>query len=87
MVGFVTGSARAQELSTKKLLVMEYINGVKIDNVAAIEKMGFDKTEVARLLVTNFCDQIFVGGFLHADPHPGNVFVRSVMLGGRPRPQ
>ncbi len=68
-------------------MVMEYIHGVKVDNVAAIEKMGFDKTEVARLLIENFSDQIFVGGFLHADPHPGNVFVRPVMLHGRSRPQ
>ncbi len=66
---------------------MEFIHGVKVDNVAAIERMGFDKTEVARLLITNFNEQIFVGGFLHADPHPGNVFVRPITLHGRRVPQ
>jgi predicted unusual protein kinase regulating ubiquinone biosynthesis (AarF/ABC1/UbiB family) len=68
-------------------MVMEFVHGVKVDNVDAIRKMGFDTTEVAQLLIENFSDQVFVGGFLHSDPHPGNVFVRPITLYGRTRPQ
>lgn len=67
---------------------MEFIQGCRIDNLEEIRRMGFDRSEVARLLLENFSDQVFVGGFLHSDPHPGNVFVRPVVLAnGRKAPQ
>ncbi len=64
------------ELSTRKLLVMEYVPGIKITDVEALEAAGIDKQDVARVLSEVFCQQILVDGFFHADPHPGNLLVR-----------
>ena len=64
------------ELSTKKVLVMEYAEGTKVTDVAGLEAAGIDKQEVARLLSEVFCHQILVDGFFHADPHPGNILVQ-----------
>ncbi|HYD48477.1 MAG TPA: AarF/UbiB family protein, partial [Terriglobales bacterium] len=64
------------ELSTRKLLVMEYTPGIRVTDVEALAAAGIDKQEVARLLSEVFCHQILVDGFFHADPHPGNILVR-----------
>ena len=42
----------------------------------AIEAMGLARADVVRLLCETMCEQIFDGGFVHCDPHPGNVLVR-----------
>jgi predicted unusual protein kinase regulating ubiquinone biosynthesis (AarF/ABC1/UbiB family) len=65
-----------REHTTKKLLVMEYIAGIKVTDVARLAAAGIDKHEVARCLTEIFCHQILVDGFFHADPHPGNILVR-----------
>ena len=62
-------------LSTKKVLTMERIDGVKISNLEGIEKFGLDKRQIAINGVNAVLKQIFVDGFFHADPHPGNIFV------------
>jgi predicted unusual protein kinase regulating ubiquinone biosynthesis (AarF/ABC1/UbiB family) len=65
-----------RELSTRKVLVMEYVDGVKVTDVAGLAAAGIDKQDVARLLSEIFCHQILVDGFFHADPHPGNILVQ-----------
>jgi ubiquinone biosynthesis protein len=69
------------ELTTGRLLVMEYVEGVKITDVEALERAGIDRREVARLLNDVYAEQMFSHGILHADPHPGNLLVQP----GRPR--
>jgi ubiquinone biosynthesis protein len=64
------------ELSTERLLVMEFIDGVKITDRAAMADAGISSTAVARLLNDVYAEQIFRLGILHADPHPGNLFVQ-----------
>jgi ubiquinone biosynthesis protein len=64
------------ELSTERLLVMEFIDGVKITDRAAMADAGISPTAVARLLNDVYAEQIFRLGILHADPHPGNLFVQ-----------
>jgi ubiquinone biosynthesis protein len=64
------------ELSTERLLVMEFIDGVKITDRAAMVDAGISPTAVARLLNDVYAEQIFRLGILHADPHPGNLFVQ-----------
>jgi ubiquinone biosynthesis protein len=64
------------ELSTERLLVMEFIEGVKITDRAAMVDAGISPTAVARLLNEVYAEQIFRLGILHADPHPGNLFVQ-----------
>jgi ubiquinone biosynthesis protein len=54
---------------------MEFIRGVKINDVAAMEAAGVDRDDVARRLLRAVIKQILVDGFFHADPHPGNVLI------------
>ncbi|XP_076449179.1 putative aarF domain-containing protein kinase 5 [Babylonia areolata] len=62
--------------TSKRVLTTEYINGCKISDLQAIQGMGLSVRDVDRKLVQCFSDQIFLSGFVHADPHPGNVFIR-----------
>jgi predicted unusual protein kinase regulating ubiquinone biosynthesis (AarF/ABC1/UbiB family) len=55
---------------------MEFIEGIKITNIAALENAGIDKHVVAQKLTEIFCAQILRDGFFHADPHPGNILVQ-----------
>jgi ubiquinone biosynthesis protein len=65
------------ELSTGCLLVSEFVEGIKITDAAALSGAGISPTEVARLLNDVYAEQIFRLGWLHADPHPGNLSVQS----------
>ncbi len=64
------------ELSTERLLVMDYIEGIKITDRKALEEAGISPHEVARLLNDLYADQMLHLGILHADPHPGNLRVQ-----------
>ena len=64
------------ELSTERVLVMEFINGVKITDRTALLDAGISPSAVVRLLNDVYAEQIFRLGMLHADPHPGNLFVQ-----------
>ena len=63
------------ELSTSRVLTMEFIRGVKISDIAAIEAAGLDREVVARNALQAVIKQLLIDGFFHADPHPGNVLV------------
>jgi ubiquinone biosynthesis protein len=60
---------------TEKILVMEKIRGVRIDDTAGIQSMGLDRSQLAKKGVNAYFKQILEDGFFHADPHPGNIFV------------
>ena len=62
-------------ISSKKILTAEFIDGIKVSNVAALREAGIDPHEVAVSLIHMYCKQIFVDGVYHADPHPGNIIV------------
>ncbi|KAI9912083.1 hypothetical protein PsorP6_009535 [Peronosclerospora sorghi] len=64
------------DLSTKRVLSMEFIRAPKISELHAIKTMGLDPRKVARSLCAVFSEMIFCHGFVHCDPHPGNIFVR-----------
>ena len=64
------------EHTTKRVLVMQFVDGIKITDMAAIDAAGIDRQEIARLVMGSYFRQIFAHGFFHADPHPGNLFVR-----------
>lgn len=64
------------ELTTGRVLVLERIHGIKINTYSALEDAGVSRQEVAHRLFRLYLRQIFVDGFFHADPHPGNLFVR-----------
>ncbi len=62
-------------LTTDKVLTMEFLPGVKISEVAQIQEAGWDRRELAREFVQAMIKQALFDGFFHADPHPGNVLV------------
>jgi predicted unusual protein kinase regulating ubiquinone biosynthesis (AarF/ABC1/UbiB family) len=55
---------------------MEFVEGIKITDMAALAAAGIDRNAVAKLLADSYMRQIFAHGFFHADPHPGNLFVQ-----------
>lgn len=59
--------------STRKVLVQERIDGVKITDVQEIRRRGWNPSGIAHTLATATFRQIFENGLFHADPHPGNV--------------
>lgn len=62
------------EYTTKKVLTMEKINGVKIIDYIELEKQGWDLKKLATIGAHSFLKQVFIFGFFHGDPHPGNLF-------------
>ena len=64
------------ELTTTRVLTTYWEEGIKIGDTARLDKAGLDRRAVAELVVEAYCQQIFVDGVYHADPHPGNVLVR-----------
>ncbi|MCK8519164.1 ABC1 kinase family protein [Methanoculleus sp. 7T] len=64
-------------ISGPRLLTMDYIEGVRIDDVEAIRVFGLFPEEVADVGFRAYVQQIFVDGFFHGDPHPGNLLVTS----------
>lgn len=65
-------------LSSQRVLTTEFIHGVKISDVAGISAMGLGLDDIDTKLIRMFSEQLFHTGFVHADPHPGNVLVRLV---------
>src|SRR5262249_17429987 len=63
------------ECSTRRVLTMEYVEGVKITDAEAIARMGIDSADVAKILVVAFSEMLLQHGVFHADPHPGNLLV------------
>jgi ubiquinone biosynthesis protein len=63
------------EYSTSSVLTMEYIKGVKLSNIAAIEQAGIDRATLGRTALRAMIKQLLIDGFFHADPHPGNLLV------------
>jgi predicted unusual protein kinase regulating ubiquinone biosynthesis (AarF/ABC1/UbiB family) len=61
---------------SRRVLVLEWVDGIKINDYAALEAAGIDRGEVARRTVEAYLYQLFEVGFFHADPHPGNIFVK-----------
>jgi ubiquinone biosynthesis protein len=63
------------ELCTRRLLVMEYIDGINVSDIKRLSDNGFDLTLIARRGVDIALKSTFEHGFFHADPHPGNIFI------------
>ncbi len=64
-----------RESSTVRVLTLERLGGLKPDDLAALERGGLDPRIVAERLFAQYLSMIFVHGFFHADPHPGNLRV------------
>jgi predicted unusual protein kinase regulating ubiquinone biosynthesis (AarF/ABC1/UbiB family) len=66
--------------STRQIIVMEFIEGLKVTDVDGLAAAGFDPHEMVKLLSRTYLKQLLEDGFFHADPHPGNL---RVMADGR----
>ncbi len=62
--------------TTKKVLTLEYLEGVKVIDFDELDAQGIDRKETARALAKAYCQMLFSDGLFHGDPHPGNIFVR-----------
>jgi predicted unusual protein kinase regulating ubiquinone biosynthesis (AarF/ABC1/UbiB family) len=70
--------------SAHHTMTMEDVGFLKIGDLAGLERAGIDRRELARVLYRVYMQQIFVYNFVHADPHPGNLFVRPLPGPGEP---
>jgi ubiquinone biosynthesis protein len=64
-----------RELSTKRVLTMDFMEGVKVSRIADENLPGYDRKLIAERGAKMILKQIFINGFFHADPHPGNIMV------------
>ncbi|XP_062987291.1 uncharacterized aarF domain-containing protein kinase 5 isoform X1 [Elgaria multicarinata webbii] len=67
--------------SSKRVLTADFYEGCKINDVAGIRRQGLEPKDAAHKLIRTFAEQIFLTGFIHADPHPGNVLVQKGLDG------
>lgn len=70
------------QYTTRRVLTLENVASIKIGDLEAMEAAGISRAQVARKLYDTYLEQIFVHHFVHADPHPGNLFVHPL-----PRPE
>ncbi len=65
-----------KDLTRPGVLVMQFIEGMKPDQITELDQAGIDRKKLANLLIRSYMKQWLVDGFFHADPHPGNLFVQ-----------
>ncbi|OUZ99089.1 UbiB domain [Macleaya cordata] len=70
-------------LTTSKLLTMEFIDGAQINDVKEIQRRGIRPSDVAKLVSQAFAEMIYRHGFVHCDPHAANLLVRPMPSGKR----
>lgn len=63
------------EFTSRKVLTLEYLDGIKVSHLDELRQNGHDLREIARRGANSFLQQVFEHGFFHADPHPGNIYV------------
>jgi ubiquinone biosynthesis protein len=63
------------EYSSKRVLTLEYLDGIKISDFAGLKKAQYSTVQIAKNLLDALFKQIYEEGFFHADPHPGNIAI------------
>lgn len=63
------------EHTSKAVLVMEWIDGVRIDDIEALHRAGHQIDRLTGIAATSFFNQVFRDGYFHGDMHPGNIFI------------
>lgn len=61
--------------TTRRVLTMEYLEGIKVSNIAELEEAGLDKKKISTDLSNAYLKMIFEDGFYHGDPHAGNIYI------------
>jgi aarF domain-containing kinase len=65
-----------EEFTTERIITMEFIDGVHANDLPGLEKLNVRTSQVVSSLAKGIAEQIFVDGFVHCDPHPGNILLR-----------
>jgi ubiquinone biosynthesis protein len=68
--------------STARVLTTEWIEGAKVEDLPRLEAEHIDRRKAAQICVEAYCQQIFVDGVYHADPHPGNLLLQPPLVAG-----
>lgn len=76
-VRFITAPKVYDDYTTDSILVMDYIDGIKITDIEKLSNEGYFIEDIAIKLTSNYLKQIFEDGFFHADPHPGNLLINN----------
>ncbi len=63
------------DYSTNKVLTMDYITGVKVNQIETLKEEGYNLKLIARRITDSMLHQILMEGFFHGDPHPGNIYI------------
>lgn len=63
------------ELTTKRVLTMEAVDGYKINDFESIASLDLDREHLSKIFIHSILHQAFINGFFHADPHPGNLMI------------
>lgn len=72
----VTSPVAYPQYSCESVLVMEFVQGTEISHTQALREQGIDVSALARRVCQSYVTQVLDDGFIHADPHPGNILVR-----------
>ncbi|KAI0766836.1 ABC1-domain-containing protein [Trametes elegans] len=67
----------------KRILVMEYIQGGRVDDLVYLSDHNIDRNKVSLELSRIFCQMVHINGWFHADPHPGNLLIRPAIPGSK----
>ncbi len=63
------------EYTTRRVLVMQFLDGVKVTDAEGLQRLDIDPADVAKVIIVAFSEMLLQHGLFHADPHPGNLLV------------
>lgn len=69
------------EISSSRVLIMEYLPGGQVNDLDYIRQHKIDAFDVANKIGQLYSTMIFTNGFVHSDPHPGNILIRKTKKG------
>lgn len=72
----VTSPKPYLKYTSKRVLVEEYVEGIRGLRAHELREAGYDRKDIAEKMVYAFLSQVFKDGFFHGDPHPGNIIIR-----------
>lgn len=64
------------ELTTTQVMTMEFVDGFSIGDSEQLDREGYDRDVLGKLMIQNYMKQVLTDGFFHADPHQGNLMLR-----------
>ena len=79
-VAFIYKPYVVDEFCSSKVLTLEKIKGIKIDNIDQLKDDDYDLDDLAKKLALGFLKQVFKDGFFHGDPHPGNILIKDTKI-------